>query len=160
VRKAMTMTWTLRAAGLVLPLVCAAGAQALPAGDGDFCTEEQVQRTVQSNSFDGESAGTCHYTCQVTDRIRWTCWVWEREPLPYSTAAPRLQAIPTRSAAPGLEPFTAAPGAKACALVPVSTGDSSDSYTIPKDKPKGAEGCPGPDSTMCCEDWGGACSSY
>jgi hypothetical protein len=81
----------------------------------------------------------------VTDETRWTCWVFEPDPIPYAAAA-------------GLESFTADPGPQMCGLVPISTGDASDTYTVPKDKPKGGEQwCPPPDPSICCDWWYGAC---
>ncbi len=163
-------TWTLRAAGLLLPLLCAAGADAMPGG-GDFCTEEQILRTVNGMTFDGEGTSVCHWSCNVTDQTRWTCWEQDRDPLQYSTAATRLEPIPNRADAPGvapipnraagrrLVPITAVPGALMCTLHVVSTGDASDTYTVPKEKPKGGESwCSEPDHSICCEGWYGACS--
>ena len=148
-------TWALRAAGLLLPLLCAAGADAMPGG-GDFCTEEPVLRIVRGMTFDGEvTTGVCHYSCEVTDVWRWTCWGWERDPIQNNAAAPGLES----TADAGPESFTAGPGPQMCGLVPVSTGDASDTYTVPKDRPKGGESwCPEPNHAICCEDWYGACS--
>jgi hypothetical protein len=155
-------TWTLRAAGLLLPLLCAAGADAMP-GDGGYCTEVETVRTVWSAGYSWETPTSCFYSCTLTDRTEWTCWAPDTDPgpIPYTPAA----ASDAAAAAPGAESFTAGPGVVSCSWRIVTTGDASDTYTVTKEKSKGdgmggdqaSSTCEPSAPELCCEGWYGVC---
>lgn len=144
-------TWILRAAGVLLPLLCAAGTGATD----DYCYEAQVRRTVWSAPFEKETDTSCLYTCTVTSQTAWTCWVPDppdREPLPYrASRAPRA---PSSAAAPGAVP---------CSWRIVNNGDATETYTVSREKPKGdgAQGfeCEKSAPELCCEGWSGVCDT-
>jgi hypothetical protein len=145
-------TWTLRAAGLLLPLVWAVGA-----GADQYCSEVPGLRTVWSADYSGDNEDTCFYTCSVTSRTELWCWTPDdREPPPYYAAA----AADASSAPSDAVSFTADPVAVSCGLTIIDNGDASETYTVSKEKPKGDGkwgSCEASARDLCCVGWYGPC---